>query len=367
MANLVSVRICRIIIALREQEVYHQLPRISFYGTLVQQSACQKVSHILFSSASGFGCMGITAFYGAPMEDDKAMELLQAVYDAGCRHFDTANIYATKEKHNEQVLGQFLKTVPRDSYSVATKYYPRGEGEGNGYSYDTVKAALTDSLKRLGLDHVDLYYAHRVTSLEGGLEFGRTAAKLKEEGLIKEVGVSEVGVSWLRQIHTQACPIDALQIEWSLLTRNIEEEIVPLCKELDITIVAYSPLARNLLASPTVEVADTDWRKSLPRYSPENLALNKKMTSDIQALAAKSHATAAQLSLAWLLHKGEELGVTVVPIPGSTKMAHALGNLEGAKVKIENEDMITLENLAAQVAGARANDDYLERTHETQK
>jgi aryl-alcohol dehydrogenase-like predicted oxidoreductase len=318
-------------------------------------------------SGLGFGCMGITAFYGASMADDKALELLQAVYNAGCRHFDTAEVYATKEKHNEDIVGQFLKTVPRDSYSVATKFFPKGEGEATDYDYATVKSSLTDSLKRLGLDHVDLYYAHRITSLEGGLEFGRTATKLKEEGLIKEVGVSEVKASWLRQIHTQACPIDALQVEWSLLTRNIEEEIVPVCKELDITIVAYSPLARNLLASPDVEVADEDWRRKHPRYSPENLALNRKIASDIQALAVKYEATAAQLSLAWLLYKANEMGVNVVPIPGSTKLLHALGNLQAVKVKVEKDDMVVLEELAARVAGARANDAYLQMTHETQK
>jgi aryl-alcohol dehydrogenase-like predicted oxidoreductase len=143
---------------------------------------------------------------------------------------------------------------------------------------------------------------------------------------------------------------------------------VPLCKELDITIVAYSPLARNLLASPNVEVTDEDWRKDHPRYSPENLALNQIMTSDIQALAAKTQTTAAQLSLAWLLQKADEMGVNVVPIPGSTNLAHALGNLEAVKkVEIVKDEMVILEDLAAQVAGARANDEYLQMTHETQK
>jgi aryl-alcohol dehydrogenase-like predicted oxidoreductase len=182
--------------------------------------------------------MGITAFYGATMPDDEALKLLKGVYNTGCRHFDTAEIYATGDKYNESILGEFFKTVPRDSYTVATKYYPKKD-DPTLYTYDGVKASLQASLKRLQLDYVDVYYAHRVLTLEGGLLFGETAKRLKEEGLIKEVGLSEVSGDWLRQIHTKACPIDAVQQEWSLLTRNLESELVPVCKELDIPIVAY--------------------------------------------------------------------------------------------------------------------------------
>lgn len=184
--------------------------------------------------------MGITAFYGASMPDADALVLLRGVYDAGCRHFDTAEVYAAGGKFNEAILGEFLQTVPRDSYSVATKYYPKGSSnDPNLYAYDTVKQALVASLARLQLDHVDLYYAHRVLSLEGGLMFGETAKRLKEEGLIKEVGLSEVSGKWLREIHTKACQIDAVQQEWSVMTRNLEHELVPVCKELGIPIVAY--------------------------------------------------------------------------------------------------------------------------------
>lgn len=310
----------------------------------------------------GFGCMGITAFYGASLADDKAMTLLKAVYDAGCRHFDTAEVYATKEKHNEDILGQFFQTVPRDSFSVATKYWPRSET----YDYDTVKASLTASLKRLQLSYVDLYYAHRLTTLDGALEFGRTARRLREEGLIREVGVSEVSAAWLEKIHKEAGPIDAIQIEWSLLTRNVEDDLIPMCKDLGITVVAYSPLARNLLASK-IETTPDDWRGQHPRYAKENIETNKKISEQVHDLAEKYGCTAAELSLAWLFHKAEKLGVSLIPIPGSTKMQHALGNLGAAKIKITDEnDVATLESLADKVAGARANESYLQATFESQ-
>lgn len=188
-------------------------------------------------SGLGFGCMGITAFYGDSMPDDEALALLRAVYEAGCRHYDTAEVYAAGGKYNEAILGDFFQTVPRDSYTVATKYWPRDDPDV--YEYDNVKKSLVASLERLQLDYVDLYYAHRVLSLEGGLKFAATAKRLKEEGLIKEVGLSEVSGKWLKEIHTKGCQIDAVQQEWSLLTRNLEDELVPVCKELDVVIVAY--------------------------------------------------------------------------------------------------------------------------------
>jgi aryl-alcohol dehydrogenase-like predicted oxidoreductase len=311
-------------------------------------------------AALGYGAMGLTAFYGPSLQDDKAMELLQAVYDAGCRHFDTAEIYATEEKHNESVLGDFFKTVPRQSFTVATKFWPR-EGD---YSYETVKKSLTDSLERLRLDYVDLYYAHRLNNIQGAMEFGRTAKRLVAEGLVKEVGLSEVSANMLKQIHCKVVPIAAIQQEWSLLTRNVEDELVPMCKELDITIVAYSPLARNLLAAK-LEETPQDWRASQPRYASENLEQNKQIVNQVHALAGKYKCTAAQLSLAWLLQKANQLGVNLVAIPGSAKIHHAVSNLEAVKIHISDpQDIETLESLAEQIAGARASEGYLEQGFE---
>lgn len=317
------------------------------------------------NSGLGFGCMGVTSFYGDPMPVDKAMELFQTVYDAGCRHYDTAEVYtAPGDIYNEKVLGQFLATVPRDSYSVATKYFPMT----NDYTYETVKPRLEASLSRLGLDYVDLYYAHRVTSLEGGLEFCRTGKRLQEEGLIKEIGLSEVGGEWLQKCHAVA-PIGAVQQEWSLLTRNLETDLVPVCKELNIPIVAYSPLARNLLATK-VEAPPNDWRSSVPRFSAENLAKNAKITDILHEMATKYNngdCTPAQLALAWLFVKAQELGVMVIPIPGTTKISNAMSNFKAAALDITTEDAKTLESLANMVAGARGDESYVKIGIEAQK
>lgn len=294
------------------------------------------------------------------MADGDAQALLKAVYDAGCRHFDTAEVYATKEKHNEDVLGTFFQTVPRESFTVATKYWPQ-DGK---YDYDRVKASLEKSLQRLKLDYVDLYYAHRVTSLEGGLEFGRTAKRLQQEGLIKEVGLSEVSGAWLRKIY-QECPIAAVQQEWSLMTRSLEDELVPACQELGVTIVAYSPLARNLLAAQA-KAPPADWRADQPRYQAENFAKNQQAATVVHDMASKYNCSAAELSLAWLFHKATALGVAVVPIPGSTKLHHATGNLGACKVTISPDDMNILETLASNVAGERGNEWYMSMSIESQ-
>jgi aryl-alcohol dehydrogenase-like predicted oxidoreductase len=299
---------------------------------------------------------------GDPMPDVKAQELIKAVYDAGCRHYDTAEAYRTGDKYNEATLGDFFQTVPRDSFSVATKYWPSADQAAD---YETVKSHLMASLKRLKLDYVDLYYAHRVKDMADGMEFARSAKRLKEEGLIKEIGLSEVSPSWLKKIHTEIVTIDAIQQEWSLLTRNLEKDLVPVCKELGVSIVAYSPLARNMLASK-IEVPPNDWRATLPRFAKENLAANQKVSDLVQQIAEKYQCTSAQLSLAWLLHKGSDLGVNVYPIPGSTKMEHALGNLKASQIDIQPADMQELEALADLVAGARATDGYIQMGFESQ-
>jgi aryl-alcohol dehydrogenase-like predicted oxidoreductase len=317
------------------------------------------------TSGIGFGCMGITAFYGEPLGNDQAMELLRAVYDTGCRHFDTAEAYRTGDLYNETVLGRFFRTISdRDSFTVATKYLPQAHGDKNDYG--TVKVALEASLDRLGLDHVDLYYCHRITDLEGALEFVRSARRLGEEGLLREVGLSEISPEWLRRVHTEAGPIDALQQEWSLLTRNLEDELVPTCRELGIPIVAYSPLARKLLAS-RVEVAPTDWRQDLPRYQAENLKQNNRILTIIEGIAVKYGCTPAQLALAWLFKKAQALGVSVVPIPGTTRIDRALSNIASTRIDIEDEaDRKRLEELAGMVAGERGTESYLKMGFEAQ-
>lgn len=177
---------------------------------------------------------------------------------------------------------------------------------------------------------------------------------MKEEGLIKEIGLSEVSGGWLRQIYTQGGPVDAVQQEWSLMTRTLEKDMVPACKELGIAIVAYSPLSRNFLAKKVEIPKDkADFRADLPRYSKENLEINNKIVDKVEELGKKHSASAAQISLAWLFHKAQELGVDVIPIPGSTKIKNASSNLGSVKVTLSTEDCKELEALTEKVVGER--------------
>ena len=300
----------------------------------------------------GFGCMGITSFYGPAMDLADAMDLLKTVYDEGCRHFDTAEMYGNDDpsKHNEVYLGKFFQTVPRDSFSVATKFWPTGTDCG----YDVVKEHLMGSLKRLQLDSVDLYYSHRVTSVENGVNFVKAAQRLKEEGLIKEIGLSEVNGAWLQQIVKESgVTVDAVQQEWSILTRSLEEELVPVCRKLGVTIVAYSPLCRNLLVQTKTEEAAPagDWRADLPRYKAYEQ--NKKFASQVHGMAVSLKCTPAQICLAWIYQKAAELKVSVVPIPGTTKPDRAVGNIKSMEVTLSDDNMKILDAMADQVVGDR--------------
>ena len=315
------------------------------------------------SGALGYGAMGLTAFYGEPTSDDKAFAVLQAAYDGGCRHFDTAEIYKTgnpytdneNDIYNETVIGKFLKTVPRDSYTVATKFLPmKWENKAD---YATVKKALLNSLKRLGLEYADLYYSHRIASLDMAKEFTHAAKRLQEEGLIKNFGFSEITGKWLRECN-QIAPVAAVQQEWSLITRSLESELVPVCSELGITIVAYSPLGRNLLSGVVTE-SPNDWRKSLPRYSTENLQKNIVLIKQIESIADKHNCTVAQLSLAWLFYKAKQLNVRVLPIPGTTKTQNLNSNLKATEISLDSSEMDLLEKIGAQVAGDRADEGYI--------
>jgi aryl-alcohol dehydrogenase-like predicted oxidoreductase len=226
----------------------------------------------LQASCLGFGCMGITAFYGPRMDDNDAVALLRGVFDAGCTHFDTAEAYRSSNPdvvYNETTIGKFFQTIPRNSFTIATKYLPALHEDK--VDVETVQQAVEDSLQRLGLQHIDLYYLHRMppSGLPGLLEWMQAAKTLVEKGKITEIGLSEVCGDWLRAAHA-VHPVACIQQEWSLMTRNLEDKLIPVCAELNIGVVAYSPLARNLLAKQQ-EAPPQDWRARNPRFSKENL------------------------------------------------------------------------------------------------
>eukprot|EP00586_Coscinodiscus_wailesii_P006755 CAMPEP_0172482238 /NCGR_PEP_ID=MMETSP1066-20121228/8507_1 /TAXON_ID=671091 /ORGANISM="Coscinodiscus wailesii, Strain CCMP2513" /LENGTH=361 /DNA_ID=CAMNT_0013245195 /DNA_START=114 /DNA_END=1199 /DNA_ORIENTATION=- len=343
-------------------------------------------------SGLGFGCMSITAFYGDPIPDEDAIALLKAVYDSGCRHFDTAEVYKTgnpfqhcsSDEYNETILGSFLRTVPRESFTVATKYLPLIHD--NKCDYDTVKQFLTDSLARLGLDYADIYYSHRVPSLPAAVEFARTAQKLIAEGRIKSYGYSEICPRWLRVCHA-VTPVAAIQQEWSVMTRNIEEELVPTCAALGIAVVAYAPLSRSILCgtggigsgsggvtetkergAPLGDDPPDDCRASLPRFRRGVLLKNRMIVRDIvDNIAEKYDCVSSQVALAWLFAKARELGVTVVPIPGTSKVEHALTNIGSVKIDLGESDVQILDTVSGKIVGLRGDETYISWGFEAQE
>ncbi|KAI8566914.1 hypothetical protein RHMOL_Rhmol02G0079400 [Rhododendron molle] len=237
-------------------------------------------------SAQGLGCAGISRFNGAPKPSEEIIKLIRHAVDSGVTFLDTADVYGPHT--SEILLGKALKGKMREKVELATKFGLFVDGKFEVHGDPTyVRAACEASLKRLDIDCIDLYYQHRIDTRMGELK------KLVEEGKIKYVGLSEGCASTIRRAHA-VHPISAVQLEWSLWTRDVEEEIVPTCRELGIGIVAYSPLGRGFFAAGAKIVeswATGDLRKSLPRFRPENLEHNKTMFDRVSEMAAKKGCT----------------------------------------------------------------------------
>jgi len=293
----------------------------------------------------GYGAMGLTAFYGKPVEFEVAVAVLDKAYELGVKFFDTAEIYQTKVEdktlYNETLLGKWLAKGGKEDVVVATKYYPGGGPDRSKCSEEVVRAAVQASAERLGVDCIDLYYLHRVPQEEGALEsFMKTMKALVAEGKIKYVGLSEATPAEVRFAHS-IHPLTAIQQEWSMIIRSLEEELVPTCRELGIGIVAYSPLCRGF-TSALVKKSE-DWGKIgndaagkgfqnlCPHLSGENLEGNAALLAPLEAAAAEAGVTPAQMSLAWVHAQGED----VFPIPGTTKIANLESNVQGAHLALK--------------------------------
>ncbi|CAH8296000.1 unnamed protein product [Eruca vesicaria subsp. sativa] len=318
-------------------------------------------------SAQGLGCMGISSFYGPAKPETDAIALLHHAIDSGITFFDTSDVYGPET--NELLLGKALKyDGVRGKVELATKFgatYAEGKREVRG-DPAYVRVACEASLKRLDVDCIDLYYQHRVdTRVPIEITMGELK-KLVEEGKIKYIGLSEASASTIRRAHA-VYPITAVQLEWSLWTRDVEEEIVPTCRylrlhrpffvhihqyscslsffrELGIGIVSYSPLGRGFFASgpKLVEKLDNDdFRKTLPRFQQENLDHNKILYEKVCAMSEKKRCTPAQLALAWVHHQGDN----VCPIPGTTKIENLNQNIGALSVKLTPEEMSELETI----------------------
>lgn len=301
-------------------------------------------------SAQGLGCAGMSR----PLKpEDETTALIHHAINSGITFLDTSNYYGPFT--NEILVGKALKGGMRDKVQLATKFglkHVDGTFEVQG-DPAYVRAACEASLKRLDVDYIDLYYQHRIdTRVPIEVTMGELK-KLVEEGKIKYVGLSEASASTIRRAHA-VHPITAVQMEWSLWTRDIEEEIVPTCRELRIGIVAYSPLGRGFfsLGPKLVErFGENDYRKTIPRFKPENFEHNKHVFERVSEMAARKGCTPAQLALAWVHHRGTD----VFPIPGTTKLKNLEENIKALFVELTPDEMAELESFASadQVKGER--------------
>lgn len=301
-------------------------------------------------SALGLGCMGMSFAYG-PFDESENLKTLQRALDLGVNFLDTADMYGNGA--NEVLLSKILKDN-RDKVFLATKFgfrFRNGKvGDSNAVdtyfdgSPEYVKQAVDASLQRLGVDVIDLYYAHRVDPQVPIEETVGTMADLVQAGKVRYLGLSEASPESIRKANA-IHPIAALQSEYSLLTRDVEGEILNTVNEFNMALVPYSPLARGLVTNDfNVSALDAgDFRKTLPRYQGENLENNMNLTDAFKAFAIEKGITSAQLALAWVLHQGEN----IIPIPGTRKITRLEENSKAVDVVLTGEDLRTIDAILA--------------------
>lgn len=315
-------------------------------------------------SEIGLGCMGMSSAYGERDDDESARTLLRAL-DLGVDFLDTADIYGNGD--NERLIGRVLG-VRRDEFTLATKFGFRAPGEGSatsatpGMRVDTspayVREACDESLRRLGFDHIDLYYAHRRDPAVPIEDTVAAMAGLVREGKVRHLGLSEVSPATLRAAHA-VHRIAAVQMEYSMFTRDVETRggMLDTCRELGVAVVAYSPVGRGLLTGAVTDVdslAADDFRRVVPRFSGDNLAANLRLVDAVKAVAAELGITPAQAALAWLLTRDE----LVVPIPGTKRVAYLEENVAAAYVQLTADQVARLDQ--AVPASAVSGDRYAE-------
>ncbi|TQL78215.1 aryl-alcohol dehydrogenase-like predicted oxidoreductase [Stackebrandtia endophytica] len=297
----------------------------------------------------GLGAMTMSAFYtGAGSDDAESVRAIHRAIDVGVTLLDTAEIYGPLI--NEELVGRAL-AGRRDRVVLATKFGVYSHLGGGAWEIDSspanIRLALEGSLRRLGTDHIDLYYQHRVDPNTPIEDTVGTLAELVDEGKIRHIGLSEAGPDTIRRAHA-VHPITALQTEYSLWTRHVEAEILPLLRELGIGFVPYSPLGRGFLTGTirsTDGFDDTDFRKNYPRFSGDNLRKNLAIVEEVTAVAAEVDATAAQVALAWLLAKGDD----IAPIPGTKRVHRVEENAAADQVQLSTEQLARLDGVAPAV------------------
>lgn len=295
-------------------------------------------------SAIGLGCMGMDHAYGAPADCEEMIKLIRHAVTLGCNFFDTAVVYG---EANEVLLGKALEIFPRDEVIIATKFGIYGQEIVDGKPQnilnskpDSIREQLEGSLKRLGVDYIDLYYQHRV---DPEVEPEIVASVMKEliaKGKIKHWGLSNAPLDYLKRAHA-VCPVTCIENQYSMVFRQPEKEVFKVCEELNVGFVAYSPLGNGFLSgkyTPATKYAEGDFRNNMGRFNPEVMKRNQALLDLVQEIAERKNATSAQIVLAWEINQKD----WIVPIPGTTKIHRLEENLGAMEVELTEQEMAAI-------------------------